>query len=426
MTQPDPADDCRGEAVACREKFETTILPERIFLENQASVVTSHKESTASTDEEKVLVEYVPEALKLVEDGMSGVSVAGSVDKDETDANDEKSMSAVLRRFTERSSVVLVISDDDSNQRVGEDTTIAATRINRVFSNDNDTCIIVPGNTDDYSKKYAAVVHSLRNSHLECPAASFISLHASSFVHLYLTFTQDGYSPIVYGTREDGLCAYGDLGSVLDRAWKWNEEYRNRITTEHRSCKRALIEAFTRFHEHGFLFRVRSLSIWSYALISVFWGIEVESLKFEDRTYLPILAHPVNPNDTQCRYEFEVLTHSGYPMVKSDERVEVATTILENMLGNTVVAIYPDDKRFERMHCKYVLYSIQEGRRTPINADAKLFNPTFGTVFSTTTLVMAPHPKKIDDVHVVTLVQSRTKRLQLMKIYGSWRGSTGM
>ena len=56
----------------------------------------------------------------------------------------------------------------------------------------------------------------------------------------------------------------------------------------------------------------------------------------------------------------------------------VATTRPETMLGDTAVAVHPDDARYAHLHGKHVLHPVN-GRRIPIIADAELVDMSFGT-----------------------------------------------
>ncbi|GLE10907.1 hypothetical protein PINS_up023179, partial [Pythium insidiosum] len=78
------------------------------------------------------------------------------------------------------------------------------------------------------------------------------------------------------------------------------------------------------------------------------------------------------------KYEFGVLTSFGYRVEDSDEQLIVATTRLETMLGDTAVAIHPEDPRYTHLHGKFVVHPFN-GRRIPIVLDAELVDMTFGT-----------------------------------------------
>ena len=72
------------------------------------------------------------------------------------------------------------------------------------------------------------------------------------------------------------------------------------------------------------------------------------------------------------------MTSFVYPVENSDERIVVATTRLETMLGDTAVAVHPDDKRYTHLHGKFLIHPFN-GRRIPIITDAELVDMSFGT-----------------------------------------------
>eukprot|EP00978_Attheya_sp_CCMP212_P004890 scaffold10708_cov50-Attheya_sp.AAC.9 len=188
-----------------------------------------------------------------------------------------------------------------------------------------------------------------------------------------------------------------DLGreKFVEKVWEWKNEYGNRITTQLRSlgssvdwsrerftmddmCSKAVLEAFNRFHESGLLYRDMRLGNWSCALKSAISDIEVDYIELEGRTYLEVKSHPGNKDDPKGRYEFGTMTSFAYPIEDSDEVLIVATTRLETMLGDTAVAIHPEDPRYTHLHGKFVIHPFN-GRKIPIIQDSELVDMTFGT-----------------------------------------------
>jgi valyl-tRNA synthetase len=189
-----------------------------------------------------------------------------------------------------------------------------------------------------------------------------------------------------------------DLGreKFVEKVWEWKEEYGNRITNQLRSlgssvdwsrerftmdetCSKAVVEAFNRFHEKGLLYRSNRLGNWSCALKSAISDIEVDYIDLEGRTFLEVKSHKKgNPHDEKGRYEFGTLTSFAYPVENSDEKIVVATTRLETMLGDTAVAVHPNDDRYTHLHGKFLIHPFN-GRRIPIITDAELVDMSFGT-----------------------------------------------
>ena len=188
-----------------------------------------------------------------------------------------------------------------------------------------------------------------------------------------------------------------DLGreEFVKKVWEWKGEYGNRITTQLRKLgssvdwsrerftmddmlSKAVIEAFNRFHEKGLLYRANRLGNWSCALKSAISDIEVDYIDLEGRTFLEVKTHKGNPNDEKGRYEFGTLTSFAYPVEDSDEQIIVATTRLETMIGDTAVAVHPEDDRYKHLHGKYVIHPFS-GRKIPIICDSELVDMSFGT-----------------------------------------------
>ena len=71
------------------------------------------------------------------------------------------------------------------------------------------------------------------------------------------------------------------------------------------------------------------------------------------------------------------LWYFRYPIKDSSEFVVIATTRPETMLGDTAVAVNPDDERYKHLVSKYIILPIV-GREIPIIAD-KYVDPEFGT-----------------------------------------------
>jgi valyl-tRNA synthetase len=188
-----------------------------------------------------------------------------------------------------------------------------------------------------------------------------------------------------------------DLGreAFVQKVWEWKQEYGNKITTQLRrlgssvdwsrerftmddKCSKAVIAAFNQLHKDGLLYRELRLGNWSCALKSAISDIEVDYIDLEGRTFLEVKTHKGNPNDPQGRYEFGTLTSFAYPVEDSNEQIIVATTRLETMLGDTAVAIHPDDSRYKHLHGKFVIHPFSQ-RRIPIITDATLVDMSFGT-----------------------------------------------
>jgi len=183
-----------------------------------------------------------------------------------------------------------------------------------------------------------------------------------------------------------------DLGreAFLERVWQWKDQYAANIVTQLRhlgvsvdwSRERftmddglsvAVTEAFCRMHAKGLIYRDTRLVNWCCALNSAISDIEVDVLEVDTPTMLPVPGH-----DAAKKYEFGTIISFAYPVEDSDERLVVATTRLETMLGDAAVAVHPEDPRYTHLHGKHVVHPFT-GRKMPIILDGELVDMAFGT-----------------------------------------------
>ncbi|XP_018335932.1 valine--tRNA ligase [Agrilus planipennis] len=180
-----------------------------------------------------------------------------------------------------------------------------------------------------------------------------------------------------------------DIGreAFIKRVWDWKNEKGDRIylqlrkmgssldwdraafTMEPKLC-RAVTEAFVRLHDEGVIYRSNRLVNWSCTLKSAISDIEVDKIELPGRTFLSIPGYSE-------KVEFGVLVSFAYIVEGSDERLVVATTRIETMLGDTAVAVHPEDDRYKHLHGKYVIHPFCD-RRIPIVAD-DFVDKEFGT-----------------------------------------------
>ena len=76
--------------------------------------------------------------------------------------------------------------------------------------------------------------------------------------------------------------------------------------------------------------------------------------------------------------EFGVLTSFAYTLEEDFSEIVVATTRVETMLGDTAIAVHPNDERYRHLHGKHAIHPFN-GRRIPIICDEILVDPEFGT-----------------------------------------------
>ncbi|XP_032235539.1 valine--tRNA ligase [Nematostella vectensis] len=188
--------------------------------------------------------------------------------------------------------------------------------------------------------------------------------------------------------RERGLSRH-DLGreKFVEEIWKWKNEKGDTIynqqkrmgisvdweracfTMDPKLCT-AVTEAFVRLHEEGLIYRSKRLVNWSCTLNSAISDIEVDKKELTGRTMLTVPGY-------DHKVEFGVLVHFSYPVEDSAEKLIVATTRLETMLGDTGIAVHPDDARYKHLHGKYAVHPFCN-RRLKIVCD-DMVDPAFGT-----------------------------------------------
>ncbi|CAI5485246.1 unnamed protein product [Closterium sp. Naga37s-1] len=204
--------------------------------------------------------------------------------------------------------------------------------------------------------------------------------------------------------REKGLSRH-DVGreDFVKEVWKWKEDYGGRVGNQQRKMgasldwsrecftmddklSRAVTEAFVRLHDQGLIYRDNRLINWDCVLRTVISDIEVEYHELKGRTLLPVPGY-------EKPVEFGAITSFAYPLEADSAQGEgaagagsegalteivVATTRPETMLGDTAVAVHPDDPRYKALHGKFAVHPFS-GRRIPIMCDAELVDMAFGT-----------------------------------------------
>lgn len=172
--------------------------------------------------------------------------------------------------------------------------------------------------------------------------------------------------------KEEGLSRH-DLGrdAFIERVWAWKRKFGDRITTQIKSlgascdwdrerftmddgCSKAVREVFVSLYEKGMIYRGKRMINWCPRCSTALSDIEVD--------------HEDAPGN---------LYHLRYQVEDTDDYVEIATTRPETMLGDTGVAVHPEDERYAHLVGKNLILPIV-GRKIPVFADAYV-DPAFGT-----------------------------------------------
>ncbi len=203
---------------------------------------------------------------------------------------------------------------------------------------------------------------------------------------------------IVAAMEKEGLTkeSLGREG-FLDRAWKWKEEYGGRIVHQQRrmgvscdwsrerftmdeGCSKAVRETFCRLYEKGLIYRGARLVNWCPCCMSAISDAEV--------TY----------EEKQGNF-----WHLLYPVKETGEMLELATTRPETMLGDTAVAINPEDERYAHLHgCHVILPLIN--KEIPIVCDEHA-DMTKGTGVVKITPAHDPNDNEVGARHNLPLVR---------------------
>ncbi|MFZ3185276.1 MAG: valine--tRNA ligase, partial [Pseudomonas sp.] len=176
----------------------------------------------------------------------------------------------------------------------------------------------------------------------------------------------------------DGISRH-DLGreKFLEKVWEWKEESGGTITRQIRrlgssvdwsrerftmddGLSESVKEAFVRLHEDGLIYRGKRLVNWDTKLHTAISDLEVEN-------------HDEKGNLWNLRYPLA----DGAKTADGLDYLVVATTRPETMLGDSAVAVNPQDERYQALIGKFIELPLV-GRRIPIIAD-DYCDPEFGT-----------------------------------------------
>jgi valyl-tRNA synthetase len=200
----------------------------------------------------------------------------------------------------------------------------------------------------------------------------------------------------------------------LERAWQWKKDSEGTIVNQLRrlgvsvdwsrerftmdeGLSKAVIKAFVTLYEEGLIYRGEYLVNWCPATQSAVSDVEVENQE-------------VNGN----------LWHFRYPLTDGSGSVEVATTRPETMLGDTAVAVNPNDERYKHLIGKTLTLPIM-GREIPIIAD-ELVDPEFGTGCVKVTPAHDPNDFQMGQRHNLPFINIMNKDGTLNENAGSYQG----
>jgi valyl-tRNA synthetase len=187
----------------------------------------------------------------------------------------------------------------------------------------------------------------------------------------------DHASIAVHNVIEQSLAEKGltreDIGreKFLKMAWDWKEKYGGRIIHQLKSLGASLDwsrERFTLDEE------------FSVAVRKVFVSLYQEGLIYRDYYLVNRCPHcktVLSDIEIEHKDRKAKLYYIKYPLADSDEAIVVATTRPETMLGDTAVAVHPDDRRYKKLHGKKVRLPLVN-RVIPVITDSRV-EQEFGT-----------------------------------------------
>ena len=177
---------------------------------------------------------------------------------------------------------------------------------------------------------------------------------------------------IVEAMRKEGVTKE-DLGreGFLQRAWEWKKTYGGKIVeqlkkmgsscdwererfTLDEGCSEAVREVFVRLYEKGLIYRGERIINWCPHCLTSISDAEVEYEEHDGHFW-----------------------HIRYPLADGSGSLEIATTRPETLLGDTALAVHPDDARYKDLVGKTVILPLV-GREIPIVADSYV-EMDFGT-----------------------------------------------
>ena len=209
----------------------------------------------------------------------------------------------------------------------------------------------------------------------------------------------------------EGLTRY-DLGrdKFLERVWDWKNQYGGRIInqlkklgsscdwsrerfTMDEGCSRAVREVFVNLYNKGLIYRGYRIINWCPRCLTALSDAEVE--------------YSEQPGS---------FWHIRYPVKDSDEFVTIATTRPETMLGDTAVAVHPEDERYAHLVGKTLILPLVN-REIPVIAD-EYVERDFGTGCVKITPAHDPNDFEVGGRHDLPIIKVMNDDATISKEYG--------
>lgn len=202
----------------------------------------------------------------------------------------------------------------------------------------------------------------------------------------------------------------------LEEAWKWKEEYGGKIVEQQRKlglscdwqrarftmdegCSKAVLEVFERLYNEGIIYKGERLVNWC-----------------------PECKTPISDIEVEYEEQKSNLWHIRYKIENSDDYVVVATTRPETMLGDTAVAVNPNDERYKDIVGKRVFLPIVN-KYIPVVAD-RYVDMEFGTGVVKITPAHDPNDFKVGKRHDLDIINILNEDGTLNEKTGKYEGMT--
>jgi len=215
--------------------------------------------------------------------------------------------------------------------------------------------------------------------------------------------------------RGEGLSRY-DLGreKFLEQTWEWKEEYashireqwakmgisvdyrRERFTLD-KGLSDAVKKVFVTLYEKGLIYRGEYIINWDPKAKTSLSDIEVIHKDVEGAFY-----------------------HMNYPLADGSGFLEIATTRPETLLGDTAVAVHPDDERYQALIGKTVILPLV-GREIPIIAD-EYVEQDFGTGVVKITPAHDPNDFEVGNRHNLPRINVMNDDATMNELAGKYEG----
>ncbi|SHH78576.1 valyl-tRNA synthetase [Clostridium collagenovorans DSM 3089] len=202
--------------------------------------------------------------------------------------------------------------------------------------------------------------------------------------------------------------------AFLDRVWQWTEQYRDRIRTQLKkmgcsadftresftmddNLDKAVKEVFVKLYNEGLIYQGNRITNWCPKCMTALSDAEIEH---EEKA-----GH---------------FWHIKYPVVGSEEFLEIATTRPETMLGDTAVAVNPNDERYSHLIGQKLMLPLVN-REIPIVAD-EYVDLEFGTGAVKITPAHDPNDYEVGKRHDLPQILVMDKQGCIVNGYGKYSG----